>query len=224
MAKFYRPVSVTITLLAAIAIAACSPKNVKVEDYSIITDLSGLKLVEAELPSVVYKRPGAPTLAAYDRFIIDPVQVIYDDPEMEDLDPEDVAKMQRYFQDAIIKELREAGYEVGTRSQPGTLRISFITSGYEASSAGGAANVAVMATGAATGVPLVFSINVGEVRVEAVFREAVSNRIDGVVVSQSRGSRVFKAEPWSTWADVEGTFDQWAEGIRKAIDEAHERI
>lgn len=224
MVRFFRLTTITITLLSVAAITACAPKNLMVEDYTIISDLSGLKKRDdADAPSVVYGRPGASTLAAYDRFIIDPVQVVYDDPEMGELDPEDVAKMQRYFQDAIIKELRQAGYKVGTQSQPGTMRISFITSGYKAPQTGGAVNVAAIATGVATGVPLPFSISVGEVTVEAVFREAVTNRIDAVVVSQSRGSRVFKAKPWSTWADVEGTFDQWAEGIRKALDEAHGR-
>ncbi len=51
----------------------------------------------------------------------------------------------------------------------------------------------------------------------------LTNRIDAVVVDRSAGSRTLNAKPWSTWADVEGTFDKWAKGVREAIDKAHGR-
>jgi hypothetical protein len=54
-----------------------------------------------------------------------------------------------------------------------------------------------------------------------VFREALTNRIDVVAIDRSQGSRVLNARPWSTWADVKGTFNVWAKGIRESIDEAH---
>ena len=211
-------------LTVMVVFTACAPKSVKVHhDYAITGDLSGLELDESKAPSLVYKRPGTPTLAAYDRFIIDPVQVKYSDPKMEKLDPEQIEKMQEYFHDAMTRELREGGYEVGTQSEAGTLRISLTMSGLKAPKGGGALNVTSMAAGAAVGVPLVPSISVGQVTVEAIFREALTNRIDAVVVDRSRGTRVLKAKPWSTWADVKGTFDKWAKGVRKAIDQAHAR-
>ena len=78
-----------------------------------------------------------------------------------------------------------------------------------------------LAAGAVVGLPGVFAVSVGKVTVEGVFREAMSNRIDAVAVSRSEGSHVFKNKPWSTWADVRASFDNWAEGIRKAVDKAH---
>ena len=215
------PVLLTLTLLSLLA--ACAPKSVKVhQDYSISADLTGLELDESEAPSLVYKRPGAPTLSDYDRFIIGPVQVNYNSSNMEKLDPKQIKKMQQYFRDAISKELREAGYEVGTQPKANTLKISLTMSGVKAPKGGGAVNVAVMVAGGAAGLP-VPAISVGEVTVEATFREALTNRIDAVVVDRSRGRRMFKAKPWSTWADVEGTFNNWANGIREAIDKAHGR-
>ncbi len=205
--------------------SACGPTSRTVDkNYGILTTTAGLELDKSQEPTQVYKRPGAPTLAAYNRFIIDPIQVNYTDPDMKELDPEQIDEMQRYFHGAMVKELREAGYEVGTRSQAETMRIAFTVSGLKAWAGGGAANIAAMAGGIAVGVPVgVFAISVGEVTVEGVFREALTNRIDAVVIDRSGGSRVFKAKPWSTWADVEGTFDNWAEGIRNAIDKAHGR-
>ena len=206
-------------------LSACGPTSRNVnENYEVLTTTSGLVLDKSQEPTQVYKRPGAPTLAAYNRFIIDPIQVNYSDPDMQELDPEQIDEMQRYFHGAMIKELREAGYVVGTRSETNTMRISFTISGLKAWKGGGAANVAAIAGGIAVGVPVgIFAISVGEVTVEGVFREALTNRVDAVVVDRSAGSRVFKAKPWSTWADVEGTFDKWAEGIREAIDKAHDR-
>ncbi len=142
---------------------------------------------------------------------------------MEELDAEQVGKMQQYFRNAIIKELSEAGYEIGTRSQANTMRTSLTISNLKAWDGGGAANVAAIAAGAVVRLPMVFAVSVREVTVEGVFREALTNRIDAVVVDHSKGSRVFNSKPWSTWADVEGTFDKWVKGIREAIDKAHGR-
>ncbi len=221
--KYIYSTGFALMMVALVAITACAPTSKTVKDYSIIEDTSGLVLDNSQEPTLVYKRPGVPSLAAYNRFIIDPVQVNYTDPEMEELDAKQVGKMQQYFRDAIIKELSEAGYVIGTRSEAETMRISFTISNLKVWDGGGAANVAAIAAGAVVGLPMVFAVSVGEVTVEGVFREALTNRIDAVVVDRSKGSRVFKAKPWSTWADVEGTFDNWAKGIREAIDRAHGR-
>jgi hypothetical protein len=192
---------------------ACGSKNVQIQDYELIADTTGLETQEGQDPGIVLVRPGAPGLEDYNRFIIDPVQIIYTDPKMKELSTDQVAKMQQYLQDAVINQLRDGGYEVGTKSTPGTMRISFSISGLRAPSA--AANI--------TSALVPLAVSVGEVTVEGVFREAVSNRIDGVAVTQSRGSRFLNATPWSTWADVERTFDNWAKGIREAIDKAHNK-
>ncbi|MEE8302810.1 MAG: DUF3313 family protein [Candidatus Tectomicrobia bacterium] len=223
MTYVYKVVLAILMLTVLVALTACGPKSRKVKDYTITGDISGLELDESQAPTLVYTRPGAPSLAAYNRFIIDPVQVNYSDPKMKELDPEQVGEMQQYFRDAMIKELREAGYEVGTRSQAETLRISLTIAGLKAPRGGGAANVATMAAGAVVRLPMIFAVSVGEVTVEGVFRDALTNRIDAVVVGRSQGSRTFKAKPWSTWADVKGTFNKWAKGVREAIDKAHGR-
>jgi hypothetical protein len=101
--------------------------------------------------------------------------------------------------------------------------MTLILSGLTAWGGGGAANVGTIVGSTAAGVPGVFSISVGQVTIEGVFREALTNRIDAVVVERSGGSHVLNTSPWSTRADVEKTFDNWAEGIRAAIDKAHGR-
>ncbi len=210
-----------LMLTVLVSLTACGAKSKKLDDYDMLSDTSGLELDQSQAPTMVFIRPGAPTLSAYDRFIIDTVHVSYSDPTMKELDPEQVGEMQQYFRDAMIKELRDAGYEIGTRSQAKTMRISFTLSGLKAPSAKG--NVAAIGAGMIVGLPMLLSVSVGEVTVEAVFREALTNRIDAVAVNRAQGSRLLKKKPWSTWADVEGSFDNWAEGIRESIDKAHGR-
>ena len=119
--------------------------------------------------------------------------------------------MQQYLLDAMTKELSDAGYVVGTKSEAGKLRISFALQGLGAPSAG--PNVTALV------VPI--AARVGEVTVEAVFRHALTNRVEAVAVTRARGSRWLNSSPWSTWADVRKFCDGWAKGFRESVDAAH---
>ncbi len=221
MNNVYKVSTITLMLMVLVLISACGPKNIPVQGYEPTVDLSGLEHDKSQGPHIAYMRPGAPGLGDYNRFIIDPVQVIYKDPKMKELSPEQVGRMTQYLRDAMINELRDGGYEVGTKSQAGTMRISFTISGFKAPSGGGAANIGTIGAGTVAGVPVIFAVSVGEVTVEWVFREALTHRIDGVAVTRARGAKVLNPTPWSTWADVEKSFDDWAKGFREAVDKAH---
>lgn len=211
MNPIYRASTITLMLMVLVGVSACATKGMTVEGFEPTVDISGLERDDSEAPTIIYLRPGAPELGEFTRFIIDPVKVFYDDPDMEELSPEQVNQMQQYLFDAMIGELRDAGYEVGTKSEAGKLRISFTLSGLRAPSAGANVTAAV--------VP--FAASVGEVTVEAVLRDGLTNRIEAVVLSRARGSRFLNPSPWSTWSDVEKFFDSWAKGFREAVDEAH---
>lgn len=198
---------IAVTLLAVIFVGACGTSGAVVDGYLIKANLDGLKLDESAAPTLLYVRPGAPSIESYSRFIVDPVLIDYTDPSLDEISPEDITRIQRYFQDQVIAELRDAGVTVATRSDSQTMRVSFSLSGLKAPSA--AANV--------TAVAAPIAMSVGEVTVEAVFSEADSGDINAVVVATSRGSRVFNTSPWSTWADIEGALDQWAQGIRNVV-------
>lgn len=200
-------------LTVVLAVAACGPTGQSLTKQSVKADITGLVLDRSQAPTLVYKRPGAPTFASYNRFIIDPVRVDYRDRGSKEISRKDIRRMQNYFNDAVEKELRDGGYTVGTRTQANSMRISFTISDLSVPNA--APNVSVLVA------PI--SISVGEVTVESVFRDALTNRIDAVAVARSKGSRVLNDSPWSTWSDVESAFDDWAKGIRKAVDTAHGR-
>ena len=203
----------TVALSIFLTLTGCAPKAQTVRDDSILADVSGLELDESQAPAMIYVRPGARGLEEYNRFIIDLIDIYYDDPSMKELTPEQANRMKVYLDNVLYEELTDAGYEVGTRSEPNTLRISFTLTGLKAPSAGANVTAAV--------VP--FAISVGEVTVEAVFRDGLSNQVEAVAVSRVRGSRFLNPSPWSTWADIEKFFDSWAKGFRESVDEAHGR-
>jgi hypothetical protein len=213
MHHIHRAGFTVLTLIAFLTLTGCAPKAQLVKDDSVMSDVSGLELDESEAPSIIYRRPGAPGLGEFNRFIIDPVQVYYDDPTMQELSPEEVGRLQQYLLDTMVRELSDAGYEVGTRSEAKTLRISFTLTGLKAPSAG--PNV--------TSLVFPYALSVGDVTVEAVVRDGLSNQVEAVVVSRARGARWLNPSPWSTWADVRKFFDGWAKGFREAVDEAHGR-
>ena len=214
MNALYRSSTITLMLTAFVFASGCATKDLPVvEGYEPIADVSGLERDDSESPTIIYRRPGAPGLGEFDRFIIDPVQIYYDDPNMEELSAEQVARVQEYLLDAMTTELTDAGYTVGTKSEAGKLRISFALRGLKAPSAG--PNV--------TAVVIPIAARVGEVTVEAEFRDALTNRVEAVAVTRARGSRWMNPSPWSTWADVRKFCDGWAKGFREALDEAHGR-
>ena len=77
---------------------------------------------------------------------------------MKELSPEQVGRMTQYLRDAMINELRDAGYEVGTKSKAETQRISFTITGLKAPSA----------IGNVTSALAPIAVSVGDVTVEWV--------------------------------------------------------
>lgn len=200
-----------LLVITAISLSACGTVSKSIDKNALTSDISGLVQDESAKPTLLFKRPGAPTLASYNSFIVDPVRISYRDPSTQKIASEDLSRMQRYFREAVTSELREAGFNVTNQPGPQTMRISFTLSGIKAPSA--AANI--------VGVLAPVALSVGEVTVEATFAETQTNRIDAVVIDRSQGSRVLNAKPWSTWADIESTFDRWAKGIAHAVRKSH---
>ena len=198
----------SILVIAITALSACGSVEKKVNNHMLKTDISGLELDKSAEPTVLYRRKNAPDISTYNSFIVDPVTIDYRDPGMKEIDPEDLARMQKYFQERVQDKLKEGGSTITDQAGAGTMRISFILSGIKAPSA--------MPNVIALQVPI--AISVGEVTIEAAFRESKSNRVDAAVVSYLRGSRVLNPTPWSTWSDIESIFNQWAEGIAVAVN------
>lgn len=203
-------------LCGAAVLAGCGAQSRRIGDYTSTFSLDGLEQDRSELPVLIYVRPGAPGLGAYDRFIVDPIRVIYDDQKATP-DSARVSALAGYFKDQLEGELKKSGYTVTGSPGPGTLRISTVISNVKVTGAvSNAANVA-------TNLVAPITPAVGGVTVEAAFLQSKPERIDGVAIERSSGSRILNATVWSTEADVRSAFKQWAVGIRKSVDKAHGR-
>lgn len=200
--------SITLMLL----LNGCAQVGQEISTSEISTNISGLVLDKSKKPTLVYIRPEAPTLADYTKFIIDPILIDYRDPNINDISSEEMLQMQKYFSQVMSNELVAAGYQVVTRSAPNTLRVTFKISDLKAPTA--ATNVSMLLVPG-------LSTSVGEVTIEAVFREALSNQVNAVVMESSRGSYMFNANPLTTTSDIEAAFDNWATGFTSAVNKAH---
>ncbi len=197
--------------LLPLTLAACGTATKSLQGYTPSTNLNGLVQDQREKPTLVYVRPGAPGLGKYNSFIIDPVRVNYQSGSIKGLDRSQVQKMRQKFRAQLIAELAASDYRIVTKPGRNTLRISMTIANLKAPSA--ITNV--------SNVVLPFSLAVGEVTIEGAFRQSSNNRVDAVVVNRAQGQRLMNAKPWSTWADAEQSFKEWAQGIRKAVDRAH---
>ena len=209
-------------LLVSLSVG-CQARSVSkdVGDYIPATSLRGLRLDSSKKPEMVFKRPGAPGFETYDKFIIGPITIDYRAPDMEEISEETILKLKESFYQAIVTELRDAGYKTGTKTTPNSMRMEFILSGFSASKTGSGINAASKVAGGLVGMPMLVKVSTGEITIEGVFVDAYNRRIDAVAIDRSAGARVFNGAAISTWADVEGAFKKWAKGIRESIDRAN---
>jgi hypothetical protein len=202
-----------VVFTLTIFITSCAQVSQVADPKTISVNLSGLTLDPSQAPTIVYKREGATTLANYKKFILDPLSIDYKDPKLKDISSSEIKHIQNYFTEIITQELVNGGYKLVTRSAPDVLRMTFSIKELKAPSA--STNVSMLLIPG-------LSTSVGEVTIQAVFTESHTNIINAVVLESSRGSYMFNANPLTTVSDVEVAFDNWAKGLRKAIDKAHE--
>lgn len=197
-----------LALVGILLFTSCSSKDVHVENHKFDADITGLEL-KSNSPSLIYIRPDAKSLSEYKQFFIEPIKVKYANKTEKRLEKNQIKKLQEYFHNSMITKLKDNGYTIVKTIVPNTMRMSFTISGIKAPSA--VINViSVLAP---------IAPSVGEVIVEGKFINTTSNQIDAVVVNKSQGSRVLNTTPWSTWADIESSFDKWSEGIVKSINQ-----
>lgn len=199
----------------ALAVAGCegsTQKEVKAEDYKFVNDVSGLKRMPDEEGVIVHDREGV-DFAAYDKFIIDPVKVVYNNEEMRNLDQEKLKEIQAYFVESFSKKLEEGGYKVVKTPSKGTMRVQIAIVDLNVPSAAYNAVQIVGSPVAAT---------VGSITIEAAFRDASTKRLESVAVARRAGDRL-SGTPWSNWADVEASVDAWADEFRAYMDSVREK-
>jgi hypothetical protein len=67
MTKMNKYVVASLGVVILFTISGCGPQSKAVESFEMTEEFTGLKLDESHFPTLIYRRPGAPTLAAYNR-------------------------------------------------------------------------------------------------------------------------------------------------------------
>jgi hypothetical protein len=164
------------------------------------------------------------------KFILDPV-IAYLLPEAQQrgVDPEDLAKLSRYFTKAISDELTGSGrYEILTEPGPGVMLLRVAITNVEPT--GGKTNAVVKggavaaSTAVAPGASMVVPrLSVGKVAIEGEMDDSVSGERMVAFMTSKGGRRFFSGlNAYKKWGDIEAAFRSWAKNFRERLDKAHE--
>lgn len=185
-------------------------------DYSDLEPHPDKKLM------LVYRKHEG-VLAAYDKFLIDPVLIYFhEDAKGAGVDPQELAELASFLRDEVIAALGEGdAYEVVEEPGPGVLRVRAAIT--DVVPVDPKKNIGASAVGMATGVGLLMPrVDLGRTSIEAEFLDSQSGERLVAVVAEKKGKRFGgKIKGAKTWGDVKAAFKKWSKELRKQLDKVH---
>jgi len=153
------------------------------------------------------------------------------DADFKGINANDLALLQKYFHDALVKALTENnGYQVVEEPGPGVLRIrSAFTDLVPVNPVMNTTTTILPQARLLSGVISTATgsnLFVGQVGIEAEFLDGQSNERLAAVASKQAGEKYVpfadrKFAPTSTWGQVEQGMDYWAKKLRTRVDQLH---
>lgn len=202
----------TRTLIVAASVAAfasgCAGIQ-KAEHSGFLSDYS--KLEELSEGHLFYS---AGKSAGYDKFIIDPVLLLFTPNEVDPVFTEEqLLELQEYFRTEVMERLSEDdGYEIVASPGPRTARIRMgIT---DVKKTIGALNLSVFTK--------VTGAGIGGASAEGEMVDSISGEQLAAAVRWGGGSRVLMAG-LTQMGDAKIAIDRWAKDLRELMDNAHGR-
>jgi len=150
----------------------------------------------------------------YDKFIIDPVVLLFSPNEVDSpFTEEELLELQQYFRDKVSEEFtRDGGYEIAAKPGPRTARIRMgIT---DVKKTIGALNVTIYTK--------VTGAGIGGASAEGEMLDSISGEQLAAAVRWGGGSRVLKAG-FTEMGDAKIAINRWAKDLRELMDKAHGR-
>ena len=195
--------------LAWLFLAACGPTVDEPEQAGFLTDYS--KLEEIDDNHLFWS---AGKTGNYDKFILDPVKILFDPEQAEDhFTAEDLNELKAHFDNAIREELtRDDGYEIVTQPGPGVARLRAGITQVEETV--GALNVLIYTK--------VTGAGIGGAAAEGELVDSVTGEQLAASVRWGGGSRVLRAG-FTKMGDAKLAIDRWAKDLREKIDLAQGR-
>ncbi len=157
-----------------------------------------------------YINPGIDA-SKYSKFIVDPVAInLSKEGKEEGIDPEDLQRLAKYFHQKITEELQK-GYQVVQNSGAGVARVR--TSISEVDKTNPALNIhpGTKITGA----------GLGGAGAEMEVVDSVSGQTIAAAIDNQKGSRLSIGAGLTWFGNAEEVMENWAEDLKKWIDEVH---
>jgi hypothetical protein len=172
----------------------------------------------------VYEKPGT-DFSQYNKFLIEAVTVFPSkDADFKGINANDLALLQKYFQDAVAKALTENnGYQVVEEPSPGVVRIrAAFTDLVPVNSVMNTATTIVPQMRLLSGVMSTATSSnffVGQIGTEVEFLDAQSNERLAAAVTKQAGKKYIpmtgrKFDPTNTWGQVEQEIDYLAQKLQ----------
>jgi hypothetical protein len=223
--------SIWVALIGFTARAQDSAKQQTADSKKVsgfLGDYSGLAPDPKNGDLLLYEKD-RDAMKKYNKFIFDPI-TIYLLPEARDrgIDPDDLERLAKYFQDAVTDELTKSGrYQIVTTPGPDVLELNVAITNVEPN--GGKKNAAVKGAATAATVRaapgaslLVPRLSVGRVNIEGEMLDSTSGERQVAFVTGKGGRRWFSGlSGFKKWADIEAAFRSWAKNFRERLDEVH---
>ncbi len=172
---------------------------------------------------LVYRKH-AGVLAAYDKFLVDPVLIYFhDEAKGVGVDPQELAELAGFLREAVVGALTEGGkYQVVEEPGPGVVRLRGAIT--DVVPVDPAKNIGASVAGMATGVGLLLPrVDLGKTSIEAEFLDSETSERLVAVVAEKKGKRFGgKIKGAKTWGDVKAAFKQWSKDLRKRLDQIHD--
>jgi hypothetical protein len=195
MKKIYLLISIAICVMTGFSGCEAAPSSVKVPHTTgFLSDYSGLKSISKT--SYRYVNPKY-KLRNYAKFIVDPVEIIFDEQAKAKVKSwDDLEKLRAYMRRAFIKALEPRYNAVAIRPGPGTARIRI----------------------ALTNIKKSAPFRLGSVSMEVELLDSqTSEQIAALIESQKKGVPFYGYDPWS---GAKAIMDDWAKRFYNRLEEA----
>ncbi len=202
----FRPIFFLIGVIVFLFSGCATAKPQKV---GFLSDYSTLRKNPDFDGSYIYVNPKLP-LKNYSKFIVRATEVrLSKKGRKRNIDPKKLAELTKYTQSKIIEELEKSGYDIVTKSGPGTLVLR--TAITDVDTATIIANIhpamIIMGTG------------LGGASAEFEATDSQSGEVVAAAIEEQEGERGFAG--LTKYGNAENVIDRWAKRIAIRMDKEH---
>lgn len=205
--KKYKVILRAGMVFAMLGVTACASNLSDDIPRNLPNDLKDLKLVEKQLPNLLYMRDESNSIAKYSSFYIPDVKVLSQFNAQSNVSESDTLRLLSYFKSKLKNELARAGLEVTEKPSANTLSINLSITGL---------NRPINMT-SSTVEQFQNTFKKGAVTVVAAFSNANTARVEALALHVMKDVKAGEEINDTNYSSIAGAFDVWSANVAKAI-------